>query len=211
MFSKLINFLDRQKPANKEHSPPWRNTFDIYTPSISESELRQGEIITGLTYYSYLPTEEEGKILLISEDIPYSVVATPDCDLHQLYKFGNDKKKILDVLLYPAEELGVFKPRIEAGTKEIKQMMQNRIEQIHYIDPVDSQFDLKGDGIPELFVDFKRYYSLPYPEIMRQIGAADPASAKRRCRLNDNWRENFRWRAMTYFGRVGVPVADDES
>lgn len=142
--------------------------------------------------------------------VPYAIVGTPDCDLLQAFKVINQGKraKINGVLLFEAEETTVVKKIV--GSRGWSFIEQGRLEGYHLLTGFRNEVDLKGERLPDLVVDFKRYFMLSFDDIKYQCEAS-PADqrAHRRCYLGTSWQAQFQQRATAYFGRVGVPAPDD--
>lgn len=87
---------------------------------------------------------------------------------------------------------------------------KNGADSVYYLDAIEARDDILGAGIPPSLVDFKRYFTLPAAEILRQCNKDSINKARRRCRLSDMWREDFQRRAMSYMQRVGLPNPADD-
>jgi len=172
-------------------------------------ELRQGEIISNLEQYVVTPRPggDPDARDVDAIPLPFVIVATPDCDLLQDFNLEAAQKKLNEVLLFEADEADAARQKMGKGRKEWKQIAENHVAQFHVLKSVPVELDSGGVGVPELLVNFKRYFSLPADEIVRQCNAAN--GARRRSRLTDVWRENFHQRAMAYLSRVAVPDVDD--
>jgi hypothetical protein len=107
------------------------------------------------------------------------------------------------------EEALVTKDRIKFGRQEWKHVQNNEMERFHYLKSITPNEDVSGQGLPDLVVDFKRYFTLPPEEIYRQCRAEGAPKPYRRCRLADLWREDLQRRAMSYMQRVGIPDPSD--
>jgi hypothetical protein len=81
---------------------------------------------------------------------------------------------------------------------------QNINERFHYLLEVSADCDALGAGLPNLLIDFRRYFTLPTREIYRQCELG-PQGASRRCRLLTPYREHLQNRASYYFQRVALP------
>jgi hypothetical protein len=169
--------------------------------SITElaNELRQGEIITGLTQYFYDPVTEDVERLIH----PYSIILSQDCDLlrdHESRKEGSDGA-LTSVLLYIAEPAKDVKGSI-GGTDIWKRVIANNNERYHLLSQVPTELDLKAEGMPNLLLDFREFFTLPPEEIYRQCTSGQ---AVRRCRVDMPYREHLQSRAAFYFQRVMLP------
>jgi hypothetical protein len=213
---KLLSIFGRrnQKRAGVDMAlrPVPRAEYNAYCPIDPNEELRQSEIISNLTYYSIEPNSDDPTQLDTAQGkVSYAIIATPDCDLLQAFKTpGGRSPTLLSVLFFAMEEEAAMKQRVGYGSKEWKHVKQNEIDRFYFIHAVDAQNDLLGLGIPDAVVDFKRYFTLPPREVLRQCSSSGPAKANRRCRLTDMWRQDMQQRAMSYMQRVALPDRADE-
>ena len=170
-----------------------------YVTSNSDRELRQSEIISNLSQFIYDP-DTAG---VIEEKLTYSIILTQDCDLLRDFEAARDSKPLVlnGVLIYPLEAAQDAKPQMRGISWQ--PVTQNNNERFHYFPEVPPACDLLGRGLPPLLMDFRRYFTLPGPEIYRQSRVAD--GAKRRCRLETPYREHLQIRAAFYFQRVALP------
>jgi hypothetical protein len=166
-------------------------------------ELRQGEVITHVAQYIYDPVG--GRAAESYQD--YVIVGTQDCDLLWDYKAMQQGKEgdLNGLILYEAEDALKMKARFGGKQHEDiwKRIIQNREDRYHYFEAIPPDLDLVSEGVSALVVDFKRYFTMPPPELYRQCGLGH--GARRRCRLNDLYREHFQNRVATYIQRVGLP------
>ncbi len=77
---------------------------------------------------------------------------------------------------------------------------KNKDERYHFLEKVPAECDLRGEGIPELTVDFKRYFTLPVEEVYYQL-----TSGCRRCVLCPQYLEHLSSRFSYFIGRVALP------
>lgn len=172
----------------------------IFTTSELTQELRQSEIITGLIQYTFDPSTES-----VEEIVRQCViVASQDCDLKWDYESrrADNGSQLNGVLLYEAQAASQVKTTFP-GRDLWKPVIQNSSDRYQFVEVVPKEYDLVGDGLPALVVDFKRLFTVPASEIERQI--AD-GTARRRCRLEMPYREHFQSRAEYYLQRVGLPA-----
>ena len=209
IIAKLFSIRQAQAPtAPVTLRPVPSANCESYCSIDAQLELRQSEIISDLTFYSIEQNAENHDMVdTTSAKISYAIIATPDCDLLQYYK--GRSPDLLSILFFAVEEADNTKQRMGYGSKEWKQVKQNQIERFHYINTIPAQYDLALTGIPDIVIDFKRYFTLPPSEVTRQCQAAGPIRANRRCRLNDLWREDMQRRAMSFMQRVGLPDPSD--
>jgi hypothetical protein len=171
----------------------------IYAAVDPALEFRQGEIISGIMQYRYDP--EDGSV----EEIPhaYAIIVSQDCDLlqHHNSMVENGVPQIASVLLYEAHETPVLRAQVD-GSDIWKRIVQNKDERYHALEAAHPKYDLAGAGLPDLAVDFRRFFSISPVDLAKQVGTG---VAVRRCRLEMPYREQFQARAAFYLQRVGVP------
>lgn len=182
----------------------------IYLPSPSEGPLRQGEIISGLVQSRLAINSVESDDSPLVELIihPFAVIVSQDCDLEQDYKARkglNDVKpdKILPSILFcavtTAEEIcntgGV------TGSKDRCLFSKNKLERYQYLQKVDASEDACGEGLPELGIDFKKYFTIPADEAYKRI----ITKAKRRCFMKSPYLEHLSSRFCYFQMRIALP------
>jgi hypothetical protein len=185
-----------------------------YCVALTDRELRQGEIITGLIHYIVrADPEKPGNVITSGVSLPYAIIATPDCDLLHSFRAIRDSKseRINGVLFFEAEEALVARKRIPLNTQQWRDVRRSRLEGYHLLNCFQPRHDLLGQQIPDLLIDFKRYFMLPTLEVYRQCQLVNQPKATRRCYLGDLWREDLQQRAMSFMQRVGTPDPEDIS
>lgn len=164
-----------------------------------DRELRQGEIIAGLTQWVFDPKEG-----VVNDQVhAYAVVASQDCDLLQDFDGRNAgaASQLNGVLLYEARPAGEVRAEIK-GSDIWKRIRQNKDERYHALGGSGAYPNAEGIPLPDLIVDFRRFFTLSATEIHRQI---IENQAHRWCRLEMPFREHFQARAAFYLLRVGLP------
>lgn len=176
-------------------------------PSGSGASLRQGEILSNVIRIQ-LNLEFLGKQERRVDDVKhdYAVVLTQDCDLEQDFKARQGINKP-DKLLR-----NVFFCRIVAaqqlrGTEGInsdiwRRISQNKDERYHFLQKIDAALDALQQGLPELGIDFKHYFTIPTDEIYKRIEINE---AKRRCVLISPYLEHLSSRFAYFLSRVALP------
>lgn len=175
--------------------------INIFTLSELERELRQGEVITGITQYLWNSESE-----LVQPVVhPYAFVLNQDCDLYWDYEQRNGRKgsALQSVLFYVAMLAIEKRQQMPPGNDLWRRVINNTDERYHLFSRVDAACDLENQGWPSLVIDFKSFFTLPPDEVYRQIGAR---SARRRSRLNGQYREHLQSRAAFYLQRVMLPA-----
>ena len=79
----------------------------------------------------------------------------------------------------------------------------NKDERYQFLQRIGSVQDAAGQDLPELGIDFKRYFTIPADEVYRRIELGE---AQRRCVLNSPYLEHFCVRFANYLSRVALPA-----
>lgn len=183
----------------------------IHEKASNSHFLRQGEIITDLqvALVNWETKDHEPKVDTMIQ--PYSVLLTQDCDLEQdsLTRDRNESSDrrlpfLLFCEVFTAEDLFGKMRNIKRLWEKVA---QNREERFHFFQKIDAALDDLGEGLPELGIDFKRYFTLPTDEAYRQVNVTQ---AKRRCKLVSPYLEHFCRRFANYLSRIALPI-DHES
>ncbi|MER9303079.1 hypothetical protein NKJ06_17110 [Mesorhizobium sp. M0293] len=171
----------------------------IYATVDPALEFRQGEIISGIVQYRYDP--EDGGVEEILH--AYAIIASQDCDLlqHHNSMVAGGVPQITSILLYEAHETHVLRSQVD-GSDIWKRIVQNKDERYHALEAAHAKYDLSSVGLPDLAIDFRRFFSISPLDLAKQVNAG---VAVRRCRLEMPYREQFQTRAAFYLQRVGVP------
>ncbi len=91
------------------------------------------------------------------------------------------------------------------GRDIFKRIRQNKDDRYHFLEAIPPELDRQRQGLPQLIVDFRKYFTLPSDEIFRQCSfSKNPAM--RRCRLEMPYREHLQSRAAFYLQRVMLPL-----
>jgi len=176
----------------------------IYTaaPGLG-SCLCHGEVLSDLVRFRLdIATMHEPEPSIAEIHYPYVVVLSQSCDLSQDFEGRKSGKPQLPEILFcsvpTAESL-----RATCGGSDIwKRVRQNKDERYHFLEKAPPAVDHCGEGIPELGVDFKRYFTLPTDEIYRrlEIGPTRPRTV-----LITPYLEHLSNRFAYFLGRVALP------
>lgn len=179
------------------------------SPAISEF-LHQGEILSDLIRFrldAMTIGEENPKFLEVK--CPFAVVLTQACDLAQHYAdIQNPSPQLPNVLfcqLSTATELSTPSPTM--NKKIWDKVRKNKDERYHFLEAIPSDCDACGQGLPEMGIDFKRYFTLPIEEVYLRIKAKH---LRRRSVLCSPYLEHLSSRFAYFMSRVGLP-RDHES
>lgn len=144
---------------------------------------------------------------------PFAVILSQDCDLESDFKARNQVGVAADKLLpsvlfcevYELNEL--INMNNIAQSNIYKRIVQNKDERYHFLQRVDPAMDSISEGLPNLGIDFKKYFSVPTEEVYAQINGG---RSKRRCYLHSPYLEHLSSRYCYYQFRVALPVDHEE-
>jgi hypothetical protein len=127
-----------------------------------------------------------------------------DCDLDLDFKarqgqVGADKI-IPNVLFCEATTAEQLKGRLDRSDLW-RRVKDNKDERYQFLQRADNQDDALGEGVPELGIDFKRYFTIATEEAYFQL----ESSLKRRCRLVSPYLEHLSARFAYYQFRIALP------
>lgn len=181
----------------------------IYVASLSEGELRQGEIISNLVQARLDITTVDATSVPKVDRIkhPYAVIVSQDCDLLQDFRARNGATvrpdKMLPNILFcevtTADELCLGATPL--STREQDFFVKNKLERYHFLQKVAPEADALREGLQELGIDFKRYFSVPTDEVYRRL----TFEAKRRCVMKSPYFEHLSSRFSYFQQRIGLP------
>ena len=178
----------------------------MYGESGGTGVLRQGEIVSNIMWGEVMPEMgEDGKDALSTRRAHYAVVVSQDCDLvwdwESRYCGGSEAKKLLGVLFC---EAGLSGPVLKENNSSLWRnfVKGSRVERYHFLQECGPDFDLKGEGFPELVVDFKRFFSVSPGEIYARL---DLGQVERRSQINDPYMRQLVYRLWCFQGRVAIP------
>lgn len=179
--------------------------------------LRQGEILTNVIELQ-VRLESIGGVNSDSvyEANPiehlFAIIVSQDCDLEQDFNYrygskGNVRNELPSVLLCQAEEVdefvksamyrGLFNSRTFTGN-----FKNNNEFRYHFIQEIPTNLSAVDRRVPELGIDFKRYFSMPTAEIYHRIKFDET----QRCSvLESPYRDHFSQRFFNFNSRVALP------
>lgn len=187
----------------------------VYAASSARGPLRQGEIISNLIQVKLRPDSIGSTDGYRGLEIlhPLAIIVTQDCDLEQDFKarFGGKagEHRLLPNILFcevhTAQDM-VFGERNRELLKSstVRQnFANNKDERYHFLQKISSREDRLKEGLPELAIEFKRYFTIPTDEVYYRIKIQ---SARRRCRLKSPYLEHFSVRFHYYHYRIALPL-----
>jgi hypothetical protein len=183
----------------------------IYVPSHlgMPAQLRQGEILCNLTQIHLdLKTVGLQEISVLPKIHDYAVILSQDCDLEQDFKARvgqNTQDKLIPSILF-CEVITAEQLRQSPGGMNSSiwgRVRTNKDERYQFLQRVEPAQDAQGEGLPELGIDFKRYFTIPVDEVYRRIEIGE---VQRRCVLSSPYLEHLCCRFANYLSRVALPL-----
>lgn len=179
----------------------------VYISSSSEGALRQGEILTNLTQTRLaIESIEQTEPIINSVKHPFALILTQDCDLDWDYRARNGsaarEKLIPNVLLCEMTTAENLKGRTDINENLWRRIKINKDERYQFLQKVEPAQDALGEGLPELGIDFKRYFAVPADELYKWLLIGE---TKRRCRLASPYLEHLSTRFCYFQFRVALP------
>jgi hypothetical protein len=173
----------------------------IYSPVDVSGELRQGEILSNIAQHIF--DAESDTVSTVFH--PYAIIASQDCDLLQDFEktSAGEESTLNSVLLYEAFPTDIIKPLLAPGSEYWKRVHQNTNDRYHCLEFAPAFVDSLGKGLPDLVIDFKKFFAVASADIAQQIRCSD--TIQRRCRLEMPYREHFQSRLAFYLQRVALP------
>lgn len=165
-------------------------------------------MITGLVRYDYIVSLNAARPFRI----PIALVGSQDCDLDWDHKCrsedprAQENKRLEHVLIYTVIEATVVRAASDMNSKKWPRLKDNKDERYQFLESVPSTQDSAGRGLPEMVIDFKRYFTIPTEEVYRQLREKSSDCPGRRCRLVAPFKEHLQNRVCFYQSRVGLPL-----
>lgn len=163
--------------------------------------LRQGEILSDIIQVRINLKDIRAEKLPRLRNIvhPWVIIVSQDCDLDWDFKARRDEGSPLKLM--PSV---LFCEMFEATkvTQDKDKIKQNKNERYHFFQRCEKGADASHMGLPELVVDFKRYFSVPTDEVYARINASQ---LRRRSRLVSPYLEHFATRFYYFQYRVALP------
>jgi len=186
----------------------------IYRPSNLDGALRQGEIITDFTQV-IVERDDSGSDTGLSYRLhPYVIVLTQDCDLDLDYRARNETvqadKEIPGILFCEVMTAERMFRKVK-GSDLWKRIRGNNDPRYQFLTTVSQNLDAEGTGLPELAIDFKRYFTVPPDEVhhrlQRETSYPDGRvmRAIRRAVMESPYLEHLSTRFAQYFSRIALP------
>ncbi len=182
--------------------------MQIFVVPEVDGAVRQCEILSGVIQHCFdLDKLKSDQFEVLRPTHPFAVVLTQDCDLVQDYaaRFGTPQKKgsqIPGVLLCEAIEAEILRGRQGMHSKLWDPIKKNKNERYQFLESAPPGGDCQGEQLPELAIDFKRYFTVPTGELYWQIEAGQ---CTRRTWLSSPYREHLANRFAHFLARIALP------
>lgn len=181
----------------------------IYEASLPSGTVRQGEILINLTQLRINPNSLQSNQDIVVDSVvhPYAIALTQDCDLVQDFKpraagQGESDKLIPNILFCEVVTAEQLRGRADIKSDIWRRIKNNNDDRYQFLEKVPAEDDLSGQGLPELGVDFKRYFTVSTAEVY--FGLA--SEVEHRCRLVGPYLQHFTMRFFNFQGRVALPA-----
>ena len=179
----------------------------IYEQSPNESALRQGEILSNIVQARLALASIASNVLSVdSVKHPFAIIVTQDCDLDWDYKArkesGSEDKLIPNILFCEVIEARRLRGRQDINSTIWNSIKRNNHERYHFLQRIAPEQDAFGEGLPELGMDFKRYFTVPTEEVYERL----KFKGKRRSRLVSPYMEHFCTRFHNFQSRIALPA-----
>jgi len=136
---------------------------------------------------------------------PYALVLSQGCDLEQDFRARqghvSQDKMVPTVLFCEVGLVSELKTNVKQSSAW-NRLIINSDERYHFFQKVDREDDAASEGLPELGVDFKRFFAIPTEEVYHRIKNGE---AKRRCCLRSPYLEHLCRRFANFLSRVALP------
>lgn len=187
----------------------------IYAASAEGSALRQSELLSGIIQ-AQRRLDSIGPSLapiVLSVVHPWVLVLSQDCDLDWDFRWRREwsqpdapqgrpsTKQLPNILFCEMVEAADLHSEWQMGSREWKHLVQNKNERYHFLQKVGIDEDACHEGVPELCIDFKRYFTIPTDELYVQL----VLGARRRCHLNSPYLQHLCGRFYNFQSRVALP------
>ena len=187
------------------------------SPADIGSALRQGEILSDVVELKVAPeticnVDADSDFDFEPVSHPFAIVVSQDCDLEQGYNFtihdkGNLRHELPSILFCQAQDVDKF--RVSEDFRALfksntfkNDFKNNDVFRYHFIQEIPIEFDARNEGLPELGLDFKRYFSIGVAEVYRRI---ELGHTHRRTVLKSPYRDHFSRRFFNFNSRIALP------
>lgn len=188
----------------------------IYRKAENRTAFRYSEILTNVCERrANLESLNTNNVRIDIRTHPYAIVLSPDCDLDWDFKsrfneggtpnaletfYGKELPTIL--LCEVVEARSLRDTRNDLNAKAWAVVKKNKNERYHFFSIIQPEHDLHDEGLPELAIDFKRYFTIPTAELYWQ---AESGECKRHTWLSCSYLEHLGHRFGNFISRVALP------
>jgi hypothetical protein len=142
---------------------------------------------------------------VVQVNYTYALVLSQACDLEQDFQTRQaGTPRLLPEVLFcqipTAEELRKATPGMNSTIWD--RIKKNKDERYHFLERIPAKDDGCGEGLPELGVDFKRYFTIPTDEVYRRL---EIGPTLRRTVLCTPFLEHLSSRFAYFLSRVALP------
>lgn len=191
---------------------------EIFETYIHDKWFHQGEIIANIPFplpKNAVKNENDTyQVEIRIEELSTSIVLSQECDLKYDYEArkqrASERKLIPSIMLckvFDAEQLFTAYKELNPGKEkqwknECKEIINNANFRYQFIERVPANLDILNEGLSEMVVDFKTYYTLPAEFLYWLI---EQSISQRRAKFKSPYLENFIQRFFYYQSRIGIP------
>jgi hypothetical protein len=178
----------------------------VYARSGS-AELCQGEILSDLvqTQLEIASVGVDAPVRVSQKHHPFAIILSQGCDLDLDFKARaghvKEDKLLPHVLFCEVFTAAELKGSGGMNSQIWGRVQKNKDERYQFLQKVEPIYDAIGLGLPEIGIDFKRYFTIPTDEVYVQLNK----TARRRCRLLSPFLEHLSTRFAHYLCRVALP------
>lgn len=193
------------QPSGGRGQQASNGTSPIYYPANRDGPLRQGDMLSNLVQlHIRLDTVGNEEVVVLRKVHPYAVVLSQDCDLEQDFKNRNAGRQgsLPNVLFCEVETPDTLRGKLDFGSKEWKQAVQNKNERFQFLQALSKEEDALGVGLPSLAMDFKRYFTIPTDEVYARLNG----EARRHAILSPIYAQHLCARFSFFLSRVALPL-----
>jgi hypothetical protein len=175
------------------------------SPAGASEPLRQCELLANVTRVvldTNVPFNSTNPAVKI-ERYEFAVVLSQICDLQQDFAARQHGKSVLsDILLCQTPTAEQLRGTDGLNSTIWSQVKINKHERYHFLETIPADCDLLGQGLPEMGVDFRRYFTIPAAELYSVV---HDGRTQRRTILASPYLEHLSNRFSAFLGRVGLP------
>lgn len=182
----------------------------IYRPSPGAVgfALCQGEIVRGVIQ-AHLKIETIGSQAeeMTLKDHPLAIILSQDCDLEQDH-FSRTRNQQQDKLIPNVLFCEMVTAQQLKASQGLNSSLWGRVainsnERYHFFQRVPLEDDACDEGLEELGIDFKRYFTIPTDEVYQRLELGE---IKRCSVLCSPYLEHLSSRFAFYLSRVALPT-----